>query len=143
MDCIKTEFNLENKEAMQYSPLTLAYIGDGVYELIIRTVLVEQANQPVNRLHKRASSLVKAETQAKLIYALMDSTTEEELAVYKRGRNAKSATSAKNASITDYRTATGLEALMGYLYMENKVERAVALVKEGLISLGEWKEKED
>lgn len=143
LDCIKTEFNLENKEAMQYSPLTLAYIGDGVYELIIRTVLVEQANQPVNRLHKRASSLVKAETQAKLIYALMDSLTEEELAVYKRGRNAKSATSAKNASITDYRTATGLEALMGYLYMENKVERAVALVKEGLISLGEWKEKED
>lgn len=142
LDCIKTEFNLEDKEAKQYSPLTLAYIGDGVYDLIIRTVLVEQANQPVNRLHRKASSIVKAESQAKLIHEIMDSLTEEELAVYKRGRNAKSATSAKNASITDYRTATGLEALMGYLYMENEMERAVALVRLGLTRLGEWEEKE-
>lgn len=143
LDWIKTEFNLEDKEAKQYSPLTLAYIGDGVYDLIIRTVLVEQANQPVNKLHRKASSIVKAESQARLVHEIMDSLTEEELAVYKRGRNAKSATSAKNASITDYRTATGLEALMGYLYMENQIGRAVALVKEGLLRLGEWKEKEE
>lgn len=141
LDCVKEEFGLEEKEAKQYSPLTLAYIGDGVYDLIIRTVLVEMANQPVKMLHRKASSIVKAESQARLIHELMDSLTEEELAVYKRGRNAKSATSAKNASITDYRTATGLEALMGYLYMENNIERAVALVKEGLVRLGEWKEK--
>lgn len=140
LDCIKEEFGLEKKEAKQYSPLTLAYIGDGVYELIVRTVLVELANQPVKVLHRKASTIVKAEAQARLIHEIMDSLTQEELAIYKRGRNAKSATSAKNASIADYRTATGLEALMGYLYMENNTERAAALVKEGLVRLGEWKE---
>lgn len=143
LDCVKNEFHLKEREAKQYSPLTLAYIGDGVYDLIIRTVLVELANQPVKMLHRKASSIVKAESQARLIHEIWDKLTEEEQAVYKRGRNAKSATSAKNASITDYRTATGLEALMGYLYMENQMERAVALVKDGLIALGEWKEKDE
>lgn len=143
LDCVKREFQLEEKEAKQYSPLTLAYIGDGVYDLIIRTVLVEMANQPVKILHRKASAIVKAQTQARLAHEIADSLTEEEMAVYKRGRNAKSATSAKNASITDYRTATGLEALMGWLYMENNVERAVALTKEGLIRLGEWETSEE
>lgn len=132
LDCVKKEFQLEDKEAKQYSPLTLAYIGDGVYDLVIRTILVETANQPVKNLHQKASSIVKAGAQARLAHEILDRLTEEEMSIYKRGRNAKSATSAKNASITDYRTATGLEALMGYLYMENKMERAVALIREGL-----------
>lgn len=140
LDCVKKEFELEEREAKQYSPLTLAYIGDGVYDLIVRTILVELANQPVKFLHRKASSIVKAEAQARLVHEIQEKLTPEELAVYKRGRNAKSATSAKNASIADYRTATGLEALMGYLYMENKMERAVALVREGLTRMGEWKE---
>jgi ribonuclease-3 family protein len=143
LDCVKKGFSLEKKEAKQYSPLTLAYLGDGVYDLIIRTLLVEQANQPVKALHRKASAIVKAQSQARLLHEITELLTEEELSVYKRGRNAKSATSAKNASIGDYRVATGLEALFGYLYLENRMERAVALVRQGLIRLGEWKEKEN
>ena len=131
-DQIKDIFELEDVEAKQYSPLTLAYIGDAVYEIIIRTILVEHGNAPVNKLHKKASSLVKAQAQANLIHLIEKDLTEEELAVYKRGRNAKSATTAKNASIQDYRTATGLEALIGYLYLDNQMERALRLVRFGL-----------
>ena len=131
-DEIREQFGIGEVEAKQYSPLTLAYIGDGIYEIIIRTILVGQANAPVNILNKKASSIVKAEAQANLIHAIEEDLTEEELAVYKRGRNAKSATSAKNASIRDYRIATGFEALMGYLYMDNQMERALELVKLGL-----------
>ena len=136
-DQIREVFAVEEVEAKQYSPLTLAYIGDAVYEIIIRTVLVGYANAPVNMLNKKASSLVKAQAQANLIHALEEDLTEEELAVYKRGRNAKSATTAKNASIKDYRTATGFEALIGYLYMSNQMDRALELVKCGLNKLEE------
>ena len=131
-DQIKDIFELEDVEAKQYSPLTLAYIGDAVYEIIIRTILVEHGNAPVNKLHQKASSLVKAQAQANLIHLIEKDLTEEEMSVYKRGRNAKSATTAKNASIRDYRTATGLEALVGYLYLDNQMERALKLVKLGL-----------
>ena len=131
-DQIKDIFELEDVEAKQYSPLTLAYIGDAVYEIIIRTILVEHGNAPVNKLHQKASSLVKAQAQANLIHLIEKDLTEEEMFVYKRGRNAKSATTAKNASIRDYRTATGLEALVGYLYLDNQMERALKLVKLGL-----------
>ena len=131
-DQIKDIFELEDVEAKQYSPLTLAYIGDAVYEIIIRTILVEHGNAPVNKLHQKASSLVKAQAQANLIHLIEKDLNEEELSVYKRGRNAKSATTAKNASIRDYRTATGLEALVGYLYLDNQMERALKLVKLGL-----------
>jgi len=134
-DQIRGQFGIEEVEAKQYSPLTLAYIGDGIYEIIIRTILVGQANAPVNVLNKKASALVKAQSQANLIHAIEADLTEEELAVYKRGRNAKSATSAKNASIRDYRTATGFEALMGYLYLDNQMERALELVKLGLAKI--------
>ena len=132
LEQIKETFGLEDVEAKQYSPLTLAYIGDGVYEIIIRTILLEQGNAPVNVLNKKASSIVKAQAQANLIHSIEGDLNEEEMAVYKRGRNAKSATSAKNASIRDYRTATGFEALIGYLYMDNQMERALELVKIGL-----------
>ena len=138
-DQIREVFDVEEVEAKQYSPLTLAYIGDGIYEIIIRTILVGQANAPVNVLNKKASSIVKAEAQANLIHAIEEELTEEELAVYKRGRNAKSYTSAKNASIRDYRTATGFEALMGYLYMDNQMDRALELVKLGLARIKEKK----
>jgi len=127
-DQIRGQFGIEEVEAKQYSPLTLAYIGDGIYEIIIRTILVGQANAPVNVLNKKASALVKAQSQANLIHAIEADLTEEELAVYKRGRNAKSATSAKNASIRDYRTATGFEALMGYLYLMGRTDRMLELI---------------
>lgn len=129
---IKEAFALKEVDVRAYSPLTLAYIGDSVYDLIIKTVVVERANRAANELHKKTSSLVKAQTQAAMIEALQEVLTEEEEAVYKRGRNAKSYTTAKNASIADYRKATGFEALLGYLYLQDKVSRVLELVEEGL-----------
>nr|WP_294665989.1 ribonuclease III domain-containing protein [uncultured Blautia sp.] len=129
---LKELFGLKDRDLRTYSPLTLAYIGDGVYELVIRTVLVKKGNCPVNQLHKKASSLVKAGTQSKMMEALEPILTEEELAVYKRGRNAHSPTMAKHATMADYRRATGFEALMGYLYLKEDYSRIVELVRKGI-----------
>ena len=117
-----------------YSPLTLAYIGDSIYDLVIRTMVVERGNAPVNRLHKTVTNMVKAPAQMKSFHRIEPVLTKEELTVYKRGRNAKSYTSAKNASISDYRVATGFEALMGYLYLTGQVPRMLELINMGLIS---------
>lgn len=132
IDFLKKHFELENRDLKTYSPLTLAYIGDGVYEIVIRTILVSQGNCPPNKLHRRASALVKAEAQSDMMAVIEPLLTEEEMAVYKRGRNAKSYTMAKNASMSDYRRATGFEALMGYLYLSGNEERMVELIKVGL-----------
>lgn len=129
---IREEFLLSGQDIRTYSPLTLAYIGDAVYELIIRTMLVEEKNAPVNRLHHEASSFVKAGAQADAYFRMREELTEEELAVFKRGRNAKSYTSAKNASITDYRTATGVEALYGYWYLTGQTSRMLKMAKLGM-----------
>ena len=129
---IKEQFNLGNVDIKTYSPLTLAYIGDGVFELIIRSLIVGKGNTKASQLHYQTSHIVKAETQAKLIDALEEELTEEEADVYRRGRNAKSPTMAKNATMTDYRKATGFEALMGYLYLKDDFARAVELTKLGL-----------
>jgi len=120
-----------------YSPLVLAYVGDAVYEIMIRTKVVNGGSVQVNKLHKHSASLVKAETQAKMITALLEELTEEEIAVYKRGRNAKSYTMAKNASMKDYRMATGFEALIGFLYLAEQHERLAELVSHGLEKIGE------
>jgi ribonuclease-3 family protein len=129
---LESLFGLPSLKLEQYSPLTLAYIGDAAYELVIRTVLVRKGNAPVNRLHRQAISLVKAEKQSEMAAVLEDRFTEEEKAVYRRGRNAKSATSAKNASIVDYRRATGFEAVMGYLYLKGDYRRMMELIRTGL-----------
>ena len=131
-DILRKSFDLKENDIRSYSPLILAYIGDAVYEIIIRTIVVSEGNTQVNKMHKKSSSLVKAETQANIIKAIMEDLSEEELAYYKRGRNAKSYTSAKNASISDYRMATGFEALIGYLYLSGQDERMSELVKLGL-----------
>ena len=123
---LKELFELKDRDLRTYSPLTLAYIGDGVYELVIRTILVK------NQLHKKASSLVKAGAQSKMMELLEPDLTEEELAVYKRGRNAHSPTMAKHATMADYRRATGFEALMGYLYLKEDYSRIVELVRKGI-----------
>ncbi len=133
---VRDTFALPRTDIKTYSPLTLAYIGDGIYDLIIRTMLVEKGNSQVNKLHHKASSLVKAAAQKDLLHAIQDNLTEEELGVFKRGRNAKSVTTAKNASVTDYRIATGFEAMIGYLYMTEQMERILCLVKEGLLKTG-------
>ena len=125
-------FRLPEVNPKQYSPLTLAYIGDAVYELVIRTILVSRANTQVSKLHKKASSLVKAEKQSELVEVLEPHFTPEEEHIYKRGRNAKSYTSAKNAGIVDYRRATGFEAVMGYLYLKGDFRRMMDLIKMGI-----------
>jgi len=129
---IKYRMDLPDTDLKTYSPLTLAFIGDVVYDLIIRTLVVENGNAPVNKLHRKVSSLVKAPAQMELFHRIEDRLTEEEIAVYKRGRNAKSFTSAKNASITEYRSATGFEALIGYLYLNNEFSRILDIIKAGL-----------
>ena len=128
----KELFELEDTDIRTYSPLTLAYIGDAIYELVIRTILVEKGNTQVNKLHQRASKLVKASAQSEIIEKLKPYLTEEEMGIFKRGRNAKSFTMAKNASMPDYRRATGFEALMGHLYLTEQWDRMLELIKIGI-----------
>lgn len=129
---------LQKVDPRTYSPLVLAYIGDAVYEVLIRTRVINRGSMQVNKMHKKSASLVNAGTQASLIKVLMDELTEEELAVYKRGRNAKSATTAKHAAMMDYRMATGFEALIGYLYLTGSFDRMLELVHDGLEMIGEF-----
>ena len=131
---IKIEFGLGEVDLRTYSPLTLAFVGDCIYDLIIRTVVVECHNASPNRLHKEKSRLVKAQTQALMGDAIQSFLTPEEQAVFRRGRNAKSYTTAKNATVGDYRKATALEALYGYLYLDDRMDRLMELIK---ISLNE------
>ncbi|MEE3332671.1 MAG: ribonuclease III domain-containing protein [Ruminococcus sp.] len=112
-----------NSDMKQYSPNTLAFIGDTVYELFVRESLVTEANRPVNELNKRKVSLVNCEAQAEAVRRITPSLTDEELSVYKRGRNAFTKNTPKNSSVADYHSATGLEALFGYLYLSGRVDR--------------------
>lgn len=132
---LKETFGLSEVLAENYSPLTLAYIGDCAYELVIRTLLLYKGNAPVDRLNKKASNLAKAGTQAEMITNIFEQLSEEEQAVYKRGRNAKSYTSAKNASISEYRRATGFEALIGWLYLKGDHERMTEIIRMGFESI--------
>lgn len=132
LESVEQYFGSSKLKPEQYSSLGLAYIGDGVYDLIIRTIVINLGNGKVKNFHRLTSSVVKAESQAKLVKEILGLLTEEELAVYRHGRNAKSATSAKNASIIDYRVATGFEALLGYLYLKHQMDRSLFLVKYGL-----------
>ena len=125
-------FHLEEQDIRSYSPLTLAYIGDGIYEQIIRTILVKKVNCPVNRLHKKASSLVKAAAQSGIMEIIEKELTPKELSVYRRGRNAHSPTMAKHATMADYRRATGFEALIGYLYLKEEYTRMITLIRMGI-----------
>lgn len=132
MSGIREEFALEDVDIRTYSPLVLAYIGDGIYELVIRSLLVGHGNAHAAKLHKKASGLVNAGAQSAMLGRIKEQLTEEELHVFRRGRNANSPTMAKHASMSDYRRATGFEALMGYLYLEGRMGRLLELVKLGL-----------
>jgi len=133
---LNDKFNIEAKDIRTYSPLTLAYTGDSIYDLVIRSILVNKGNTPVNKLHQRASQVVKAQTQAAMILALMDELTDEEKDWYRRGRNSKPHTKAKNASTMDYLEATGFEAVMGYLYLTGDMDRICELVNRGIELIG-------
>ena len=127
---------MEKQDIRTISPLTLAYIGDSVFDLTIKTMVVGQGNAPVNKMHKKVSEIVKAHGQVLMYEAIKDILTEDESSVFKRGRNAKSYTSAKNATKIDYRIATGYEALIGYLYLQDKMDRVLELINIGLDANG-------
>ncbi len=131
-DYINEKFDITSKDIRTYSPLTLAYIGDAVYDLVVRSVLVNRGNTAVNNLHKRASAIVKAPTQAAIAASIMDDLTDEEKDIYRRGRNSKPHTKAKNASTIEYLEATGLEAVVGFLYLKGDMDRALNLIRLGL-----------
>jgi ribonuclease III family protein len=122
-DTISALIKTEVKNVNTLSPLVLAYIGDAVYEVYIRTYLVTRGNSNVFNLHKASIKFVQASAQCDIIHRLMPTLSEEEVYIVKRGRNAKSGTMPKNADVTQYKYATGFEALVGYLYLQKKFER--------------------
>lgn len=128
-DIVTGEFNYKPDEISQLSPLVLAYIGDAVYEIFIRTMLVSEGNVPVHVLHKRSIAFVKAKAQSHVIHRIMPLLTEEEASVVRRGRNAKSATIPKNADVTEYRYATGFESLVGFLYLKKNYDRLTNILR--------------
>lgn len=119
----------------ELSPLTLAYIGDGVFEMLVRLTVLTDGNAPVNTLNKKARNLVNAKAQNDMYFRIKDDLTEDEMAVFKRGRNAKSFTTPKNGNLTDYRHATGLEALFGFLYLNSEHKRMRELFSIGMQEL--------
>lgn len=129
---IKDIFAIAHVDIRTYSPLTLAYIGDGIFDVVIRSIVVGRGNTPVNQLHHKTSHIVKAHSQAMMAEVLLDEMTDTEKDIYRRGRNAKSHTMAKNATVMDYRSATGFEALMGYLYLTDEMDRILELISIAL-----------
>ncbi len=122
-------------DARTLSPLVLAYVGDGVYEMLVRLSVLSLGNAPVNHLHKKSRNLVNAKAQRELYFRIESALTEEEAAVFRRGRNAKSHTTPKNGDLIDYRHATGLEALFGFLYLDGQQERVLELFAMGMEEL--------
>lgn len=125
-------FNNTTADPHTLGSLALAFIGDTVFDLLTRGAVVSEGNFPVNIMHRKAKAVVNATSQSKMYSAIESMLDEEELAVMKRGRNAKSHTSAKNQSIVDYRRATGVEALFGYLYLLERYDRIEELYNTGI-----------
>ena len=120
----------------EYSPLALAFIGDSIFDVVIKSVVVEKANCQVNKLQNKTSKIVRATSQAIIADALKDELTEDERAVYKRARNSKQH-STKNSALGDYHKATGFEAVMGYLYLKNEEDRMLTLLKKAFDMINE------
>lgn len=130
---MEESIKMDKIKLITMSPLVLAYLGDTVYESYIREHLIRQnINRKVPNLHKLAIQYSKAKAQATIIHELEDELTEEEMKIFKRGRNQKSHTAPKNADIIDYKYATGFEALIGYLYLSEDKERLEYIVKKGI-----------
>lgn len=132
-------FHMQEVDIKSYSPLALAYLGDCVFDLVIKSLILNQGNRQVQKLHHDTSAIVQASSQSKIMRVIQGKLTEEEHLVYKRGRNSKTVSPAKNQSVTDYRRATGFEALMGYLYLKKEYRRMLELIKMGLDGLEEEK----
>ena len=129
-------------DAASCSPLVLAYIGDCIFDLIIKTMVVGKGKRQVHKMHEETSHYVQASSQSFMMRAMQECLTAEEHAVYRRGRNARSVSPAKNQSITDYRRATGFEALIGYLYLKGEYQRLIELVNIGLQSMKKQEQTE-
>ncbi len=121
----------------ELSPLVLAYVGDSVFELIVRTYVVYEGTRHVKELNIISDKMVNAKAQSDLYNVVKDVLTDEEATVYRRGRNAKISSSAKNATLADYKRATGLESLFGYLYLSGNIKRAMELFRTGIENLKE------
>ncbi|AEY68013.1 ribonuclease III domain-containing protein [Clostridium sp. BNL1100] len=126
---MRKDFDIKPMDVMNLQPLVLAYIGDAVYEVYIRTMLVVNSKSNVNMLHKMSVKYVKAKSQADIVHRVNDRLTADEQDIVRRGRNAKSATVPKHADVTDYRYSTGFEALIGYLYLTNNYERLMEILR--------------
>ncbi len=130
-DLILEQFPTEKKtEPGQYSPLALAFLGDAVFSLIIRTVVLSQGSRQAEKLHNETNRIVRASMQAKLIDAMQPFLTDEEAAIYRRGRNANPHHKAHSATEEDYRKATALETLCGYLYLKGETARFLQLLRQ-------------
>ena len=136
-DLLKGSFT--RQEAKNLNPLVLAFVGDAIYEIFVRTYIVnENRDMHVHKLHVKAVSFVKAHAQSEFIKKLLEDLNEEELSIYKRGRNSKSGTVPKNADLCEYRSATGFEALFGYLYLTEQNDRINYFIDKIIkIKLGE------
>lgn len=131
-ESILSFFDIEEKDIRTYSPLTIAFLGDAVYELVIRTLVVGKGNTSPAKLHKTSSSFEKAAAQSALLDRIEEELTDDEMDFVRRGRNSKPRTMAKNASTKDYLKATGLETLIGYLYIKGDEERLFYLMEKGM-----------
>ena len=137
-DLILEQFPTEKKtEPEQYSPLALAFLGDAVFSLIIRTVVLSQGSRQAEKLHNETNRIVRASMQAKLIDAMQPFLTDEEAAIYRRGRNANPHHKAHSATEEDYRKATALETLCGYLYLKGETARFLQLLRQAEDALEE------
>lgn len=135
-ESLDERFGLSSKDWNMYSPLTLAYLGDAVYELAVRSLFVKRSNCQPQKLHQRVTACVSAKAQCRMIRELLPQLSQEEEAVYRRGRNSKPYTKAKNASLEEYLEATGFEAVVGYLYLNQRYDRLTELIAAGLERIG-------
>lgn len=136
---ISIAFPAREVDIRTYSPLALAFLGDAVYSLVIRTIVtLEKGNRQAEKLHNETKNLVSAKAQARVADAIQNLLTEEEAHIYKRGHNANPYHHAKNATLPDYLKATALETLCGWLYLQNRMPRLLELMQEGLEQTGQW-----
>jgi ribonuclease-3 family protein len=126
---ISSELPVKPGDLSTYSPLALAYVGDAVFDLYIRTLILSRGNAPVHKLHKQSVAFVKAKAQSDIIHKLLDRLDPDEQDAVRRGRNAKSGTVPKNTDIADYKYATGFETLLGYLYIRQDFDRLMEVLR--------------
>lgn len=141
IDLLKILTNNVQESKIMYSPAQLAYAGDAVYELLVRSYIINHHNINVNKMHRLSVKYVKANAQAYIVKNLEKYLTEEEKRIVKRGRNAKVTSSPKNADLMEYRYATGFEALFGYLYLNKELDRLIELFNKAVIIIEEKDEK--